>query len=1242
MNENILKQALEQALDESYNEMIDQDIPDYDFSPDFKARMEKLILSQQTQPEKKKSRMLWFTAMAAAAALLAVTIGLNSSARPTLDHDKQKEILSETTVANTTSFKDTTGTSAAVTETHTTSAVTSSRKNVSDKSTETSVSGTITQSVKTTAVKGTSARNNSSSLSQTVASTAVSASVSVTGITTTVTDDSVDTASERKLSMNKISTFFKALMATIDTPSFAPGINGHETLVPIFNSNADDIKVPGSSPFIESCYYNEGNFLDYIPKLHEDESSLDFNKDGQFDLNDVYIFYMFYNGVDFKDPEKYDFSGVTPENDEIYYCSYSFEQIVKYFATYYTVKPEYLDPEAFKNFFTNITSQDYLNKREDYSEKLCRQFPLELSFYTGTIFQFYDLFRDITVNNNINLDVSGDGVFDFDDIYLFSIFDYSMNSIDFLFSDDVEEFLRSPIINKYVPHEIIDRCVDIMKQYKYNGSYPMRDSIHRYMLQYYLEAHSFDPAYTDDKFYWDTYPEYEYDYAPSFDLSGDIAAVQYNLGYGNGPMRYYYPESSKENLMNEYEIFKKQVDSGQRSIPDLNMDGRITIVDYCLSDRLFDEYRYRKEIPFPEEYRQAFLTELDLNNNGMSADINDVTIYQFIIGEMLGMDRSQLYQASSQYYIDDPEFDPIKTGIEESSYFDYDEVLSYEEYLEEIYAGNNIEPDIDRDGKITIADYAYADILQSAKGSGNEYRTSIIPDDVKYYYLHECDFDKDGHCATDHDLELVQYYVGEELGLDIESENYAFYSTISDLAEDFISQFDDQLPQSERTIKAAFKPELIEGMTISQLHIMLFDSEGYFYVENNKDELRRNITDAQKKMLDTNLNGTIEPEDYVIANDLYESYMIDAYINSDDIDLLTQERKDNFYKNFDFNGNGINCDSADMDWALLLYQEIFGTDEVESTYRHEAGEKKFQEELAKREEDNKRYHSEMLEAYHQYKAEAIEGSKPAPDVTRNGSIDIEDYAAINIAFGGSFRQSLFGKEVCDQIREVFDFTITSANDYTFNAESMIGLYVAETLGIDINDTQYYIKLSDLCDEYISQFDDQLEEYERSAVWYYDKELVKDMTYAQKRSIGSEYYAFPDKDVDPDSYCKDYIMNITEEQANSFDLNLNGTLEAEDYIIAAALNTAYSGYENLTDEEKALLNDDIKDNFYKNFDPDENGVCGDQLDIYIIYEAMNELYGIENFSRMYLSDTFPPDSYSINDLVKERNYDANQS
>ena len=84
MNENILKQALEQALDESYNEMIDQDIPDYDFSPEFKARMEGLILSQQTQPEKKRSRMLWFTAMAAAAALLAITIGLNNSARPSL------------------------------------------------------------------------------------------------------------------------------------------------------------------------------------------------------------------------------------------------------------------------------------------------------------------------------------------------------------------------------------------------------------------------------------------------------------------------------------------------------------------------------------------------------------------------------------------------------------------------------------------------------------------------------------------------------------------------------------------------------------------------------------------------------------------------------------------------------------------------------------------------------------------------------------------------------------------------------------------------------------------------------------------------------------------------------------------------------------------------------------------------------------------------------------------------------
>ena len=939
MNENILKQALEQALDESYNEMIDQDIPDYDFSPEFKARMEGLILSQQTQPEKKRSRMLWFTAMAAAAALLAVTIGLNNSARPSLNHDRQQDIISETTAANTTSVTtgtDTTGTSAAVTETHTTIAAASSSKKVSDTtiSTGTSVSAKPDQTPQTTAVKGTSERNVSSALSRTVTSAAVSASVSVTGITTTVTDASVDPPTERSFYMEKISVFLAALMVA-NSATAATNL-----------SNANDIKIDTSSPFVYSYYYNEGDQLSFIPELHKDESRLDFNKDGKFDINDIYIYYLFYNGVDLKEPENFDFSAVTPENGETDRCSYSFEQIAEYFATYYTIKPEYIDPEPFIEFFTENVSPDYINDMGYHCNLLRSNFTKELAADTARVYQFYDIFRDMTANNNVDLDVSGNGVFDFDDIYYFSIFDHAMMN-DHIFSDHdrAENFLNAPVIEEEIPSDIIQRCAEVVKQYECNDIYPMDYSVHCYMLQYYLEDHPFDPAYTDKEFYSETYPELEEKYEPSFFLLIDIRPMQYNLGYGSNAMRYYYPERSEENLIKEYETFKKQVDSGKRTVPDLNIDGRITAADYCLSDRLFDDYRYSKDIPFAQEYRVIFLNDFDLNDNGMSADINDVAIYQMYVGEMLGMDREGLYQVSRQYYIDDPEFDPVQTGKVESTSCDEEKALSYDEYLEEISEGKNIAPDINNDGKITIEDYVFADITQSSKGLGTDHRLSIVPEEAKNFYLHECDFDKDGLFATYNDLDLVRHYIAEILGIteefdeisnkakyDYDIENYILKKMYY-LEEEYVSQFDDQLSDHEKTLKAQFKPEFAEKFTVEELDIIDVDTDDDEYVWDHRDEIQGNITAAQKKMLDTSLNGYIEPEDLVIAKALYENYFIDRTDYSSYEKLLTKERKDNFYSNFDFNGNGISGDFADVEWAELLYQEILGLEEVESAYR---------------------------------------------------------------------------------------------------------------------------------------------------------------------------------------------------------------------------------------------------------------------------------------------------------------------
>ena len=81
MNKDMLNEALEKALTESYEELTGQDIPDYDFSDGFEDKMAGLISEQDGNADKKRRRgiILFFAAAAAVAA--GTMSGCESSAQ---------------------------------------------------------------------------------------------------------------------------------------------------------------------------------------------------------------------------------------------------------------------------------------------------------------------------------------------------------------------------------------------------------------------------------------------------------------------------------------------------------------------------------------------------------------------------------------------------------------------------------------------------------------------------------------------------------------------------------------------------------------------------------------------------------------------------------------------------------------------------------------------------------------------------------------------------------------------------------------------------------------------------------------------------------------------------------------------------------------------------------------------------------------------------------------------------------
>ncbi|HOC33285.1 MAG TPA: hypothetical protein PKI82_04315 [Ruminococcus flavefaciens] len=921
MKEDILTKALEQALDESYNEMIDQDIPDYAFSPEFEKKMNVLIQNQMAAPEKRRRKIFLYPAAAAAAALICVTAGIAYNHRPDRTHETANDIITKdeatTSAAQNTSSGSTVTTTSAdkdnavkiTTAKQTASVQTSSHTTSTHTSEKVTPSAAAVSTAKTVPV---TAAGSSAPPVTTVFNTVSSAPASdldtAVSSTTTISDID-DTSAERSYYMKKISAFLAAFLAS------------QNITLPVTNdSNANDIKVKESSPFIYSYYYNEGEMFEALPKLHENESVLDVNKDGIFDIEDVYIMYSSWAYENFKTPEKYDFSGlrkteINDEGNEVNVPLYDLIDVYRYFATYRTVKPEHISKEPFRQFcMENLDLSSYRDE-EEAVDAICKDFLDSFTTSISFTYQFYDMFRDKIANNEIDIDLNSDGVIDFGDYCCYNDF-----QIPYTDPFRLNKYLDSPdkisSNNPDADPETIEKCVQLIKALKFEDRYPMLSDTGIYILQYYMEDHPYNPEWSDDLYY--QYLDYYIDHPYSLDYI--LQPVQYNLGYGFHNMRYCYPDTSAENIAAEYETFKKSADSGKRKVPDLNSDGLVDVGDFRLAFLFFDDYRYMPGIPFPEEYRQSFLTDFDLNDNGMNGDINDLAIYQMYISDLIGGGEDEFRDELIKYYKEHPGFDAKHAAyyLEDSVPDEYQGNIydTYNKYLSDIKSGKKEKPDINMDGKVDMEDFIEGWLtMLSYRNNYGGWRMSLVSEETQNRFLESFDPDGDGNPATWDDENLLQLYVGDILGYDIM--HVLDSEVLIDDAEYYISRYDDILPEDERTIYWTLDPETTKNMTRLQKEAILNgDIDENDKIKRNLSEIISSLSDEKKDALDINRNGQIDNEDFHLAHALKNLYFRD--IPEDE--ALTDEIKEFFFSRFDFNDNGLYGDFADYLIADKYYE----------------------------------------------------------------------------------------------------------------------------------------------------------------------------------------------------------------------------------------------------------------------------------------------------------------------------------
>lgn len=118
------------------------------------------------------------------------------------------------------------------------------------------------------------------------------------------------------------------------------------------------------------------------------------------------------------------------------------------------------------------------------------------------------------------------------------------------------------------------------------------------------------------------------------------------------------------------EMFPKyyaDVKSGKLPEPDINKDGKVDIRDYAFFRDIFAEfpepgapsYMVYVTIDAPQNVRDAFNSDYDFNNNGISCDLGELNCIELYIAKALGAaDYNDVQDMLDNYYAENPDLDP--------------------------------------------------------------------------------------------------------------------------------------------------------------------------------------------------------------------------------------------------------------------------------------------------------------------------------------------------------------------------------------------------------------------------------------------------------------------------------------------------------------------------------------------------------------------------------------------------------
>lgn len=600
----------------------------------------------------------------------------------------------------------------------------------------------------------------------------VSQSTSVTAADVTVTTEKVTiTDTHRRVYyMNKMSAGFAAMLvasSAISQPVNAVNDTGMRSVPFEVMSTKYDI--------------NEFGFGEW----HKNETKIDVNKDGKFNVHDIYCLYRLSNGdgASLTDDTAYDYNndGCFDESDVNY--------LIYYYTCYNKIGRNILDPEYY-------AADDKADKqtREDFVKYFIEN--------TEVFHGMYDIAAEAIESNRSYLDVDGNGRFDMGDvmdIYFFQkLFDEpavtyeNMNREALSYEDKLKVYNELSTVK--FPSESEAKCLELFS--KLEDDRLAEAVFSDYLIRYYIDKESYQPEYSDHNYFdtlWESRYDERRDYSPRFkeilrDFEYTVEDTEREMGLPNSDVR---ADVDLSDIEAEYKLYKEKAEKGLLPEPDVNLDGAITFVDHYAVEDIYNNYRYAKNERYSDDIIDNFLSRFDLNENGISGDAADCSIAQIYICEKLGIKtkKEREYEEfrdawingevsnypwdgtncldGTRYQLTDP--DDLFSLCENYVYaFTYASQKTrqyiFDNYYVNVEAGIMPPPDVNMNGVVDEHDYICAENTLYSQTHTSE-NVNTVPEKIMDNYIKNFDLDGSGVSGDAMDTAILLDYVSRTCGI---------------------------------------------------------------------------------------------------------------------------------------------------------------------------------------------------------------------------------------------------------------------------------------------------------------------------------------------------------------------------------------------------------------------------------------------------------------------------------------------